>query len=271
MTLENRDTQLARIRANLPTYFDGELQDECAREEVERELASNPELAEEMKALEALRHRLREVPEPSAPSYLRDRVVSAMNEATQDVVVVPVSIWRPRNPMLGWAVAAVLMVALGLNLLPEKASDIGAGIGADDGLGVFVADHVALVQADCPGIQSDDPREMEAWFRERLDYQPSLPEWAWADPISGKVSYLQGKRAARVHYELSNNEKISLFVHPASPERKMEAAGATSPDKAIIQEIKGYKVACWGERGLEYVLVAEAKDESVLEYLKSPA
>lgn len=267
MTLENRDAQLERIRANLPTYFDGELQDEGAREELERELASNPELAEEMKALEALRHRLREIPEPSAPSYLRDRVVSAMNEETQDVGVTPVSIWRPSNPILGWAVAAVLMVALGLNLLPENAGEIAA----EDGLGVFVADHVALVQSDCPGIQTDNPREMEAWFRERLDYQPSLPEWAWADPISGKVSYLQGKRAARVHYELSNNEKISLFVHPAAPERKMEAAGATSPDKAIIQEIKGYKVACWGERGLEYVLVAEAKDESVLDHLKSPA
>jgi len=253
-----RENGPSELNDQIQSYFDGEIGDAEAENEVKLAIESNPELAAEAESLGALRDQLKDLPQPSAPSYLRNRVISTMRDAR----MAKASARRPayRSPVVWvWAAAATLIVTLSLNVLSQR--------GTGNPLEEFVSSHVALVQSEKAGLKVDDPERLEAWLEARLDFGLALPEWTWARPVSAEVSLVDGERAARIHYELEDSHEISLFVHAASPERKMESLGATSPESAIIQEVLGYKVACWGEQGLEYVLVADSENAAVLRNL----
>jgi len=249
------------VLRHLQSYFDGQLNDAKLIAQIEQELPVNAQARNELESLEVLRDRLSGLPKTSAPSYLRERVLSTLEEARTFPAASP-RLYRHRKWIMGaLAVAAMTTLAFGgFRWLTDMESD--------SNLELFVADHVSLLHSEQGNLTTDDLEKIETWLGDRVDFALSIPRWSWATPTSGEIAFIQGHRAARIHFNLAGANHASLFIHPSSPERRMESMGAISPRKAIIQEVRGYKVACWGERGLEYVFVVEAQAEDVLTQLK---
>ena len=254
MNDRSKHTDIERTHEQVQAYFDGQIQDSAVRKRIEDRIEEDAPLQQELKDLEAMRERLRELPKTRAPSYLRDRAISAMREGR------PEPRWQWRQWY--WAAAASLLVVMGAALWMPN--DEAAG-GMD--MGVFVKDHIALVQSDQANVTSDDPSALENWFRERLDFAPALPRWNWLEPVEGQIHTIGSAKAAWISYRLGD-EEVSLFVQVPEEPGRMQAMGAVSPDTAIVDEMRGYKIACWAKQGMDYILVARANAEDVFERLE---
>ena len=216
MSGETSGAGIDRARDYLQAYFDGQLGDEALTREIEQRLQTDAALRREFEELGALRDRLQAQPQAEAPAYLRNRIKSAMREA------VPA---RQRKTSMrtwgwgvGWAVAACLVIVL--STAPWKSLRLSDAPGADNGLRMLVEEHVAVLQSDQADIQTDDAGALEQWFRERLDFAPSVPQWSWARTVGGKVSFVGGRRVAQVQYSFGDSE-LSLFVQPPMEPGKM--------------------------------------------------
>ena len=253
-----------RVRAHLQAYFDGQLHDAALIGEIEERLASDSEFEAEMAELRALREQFRELPKSQAPSYLRSRIESAAREASvrdsrrSILQLLSLQSWRPLQ-WAGVAVVAVVFAVAGGSFLtrPRVQSD----------LDIFVLGHIAQLQSDPRGFEAEDTDTLEDWFKERLDFAPAMPRWDWVQPVSGQISYVDGRRAARIRYRAGDDD-ITLYIHLPLTPGKMETLGAINPSCAVVETIRGYKVVCWGEHGLDYVLVAQASAAEIFERLQ---
>lgn len=269
MSDETRNPQTDRARAYLQAFFDGQLEDPALKKEIERKLKSDPAFAREYRELSAMRERIKSMAKAKAPAYLRNRVTLALKEAAAERDEARgnrrpawLGLWR----QAGWAAAAALLLVVGLNVVTDRGPDRSRFEVPATVLNSFVEEHLTVLQSGQSELVTQDRRELAGWFKERLDFAPSVPGWSWAELVSGQVIYNDGRRVAHVQYRIAG-DVVSLFIGSLLPPGKMEAAGATSPGKAIIDTLRGYKIACWGRQGLDYVMVADASSSELFEYL----
>lgn len=249
------------MRSLLHAYADGELTDASSIEEIERRLRNEEAFREEFESIKALREALRSGPRPTAPSYLHNRVAAILDEAQE---APPDASVRSRSwtRWVGFAAAACLLLAIGLNLWPGfRQPDMAAM------LVPFVEQHIAQSVSGGPRVELADPQQIEGWLGERLEFNTSVPRWEWADPVSAGIDYVDGHRVACVRYT-TGGESFTLFARLPASGGMLEAAGATSPSSAMIDDVRGYRVACWAKDSLEYILVASPSNHNLFDQLK---
>lgn len=273
MSDETQNPRPDRARAHLQAFFDGQLEDSALKEEIQRKLDSDPAFQQEYRELAAMRDRIKSLPKAKAPAYLRSRVTLALKEAAAERNEARGG-WRRAwlGPWrhVGWVAAAALLVVVLISVVNDRRSGPGLpGVSPAD-LSPFVEDHLAVLQSDQSELLTHDRRELAGWFKERLNFAPSVPDWSWAELVSGQVIYVDGRRVARIQYRIAG-DLASLFIGAPLMGGRMEAAGATSPSKAIIDTLRGYKIACWARQGLDYVMVADSSSNELFDNLSREA
>ncbi|MCE7872691.1 hypothetical protein DYH09_20220 [bacterium CPR1] len=173
--------------------------------------------------LQALQSRMKALPSPRPPAALRAGLAERVRRERLKMVV--------RSGLA----AACLMVLLGL--LAWARFDEEA---------LFVGDHRHMVATGLADIRTQNPDELERFFSSRLQFAPSLPDWAWAQPTSGRLCRIRSRVMARIQYRYGPHD-LSLFVRPAR---------SLAPEQLRERHLQGYQLLSWTRAGLEYLLVA---------------
>jgi anti-sigma factor RsiW len=269
MSAIHDQTDCSRTLDHLDAYVDGELADPRLIACIEQHMSRCASCAEEAEAIRDLDRRLKELPEQHCSFGLEESVAALAGRAKLRRRSIR-SALGTRSASSRMAAVALGVAGLALIWFFVIRSDVQNVQEAGNPLSAYVEDHVAYVQSDdAPRRQSTDPADLEAWFSGRLAFAPKLPRWDWARPISGQLCFVHGQRVARVNYE-SEDGMLTLFVQPAAANASRTTGKADGPLMSSvphIQPLRGYHVACWLEKGLEYILVAPASAEELLKRL----
>lgn len=207
----------AITRDDLMAYADGQL-DPARRAELEAYLAANPDAAAEVALQQRQTDALRSLFDPAAaepvPARLRVRRIAAARG-------------QRRGRAAGWALAAVLLLALGLGagwfirpLLeghPASASLIADAVNAHT---VFVAESRHAVE-----VGSADSDHLSSWLSNRLETTLAMPDLSAEGfaLVGGRLLPGEpelGGRAAQLMYEDAGKQRITVYVTAALPDRQ---------------------------------------------------
>ncbi|HEV8662666.1 MAG TPA: zf-HC2 domain-containing protein [Candidatus Methylomirabilis sp.] len=236
---------------DLETYLDGELP---VREtlQVAEHLASCPSCAAREEQARAARAHLRlTAPRPEVPPALRERITAALDRI--DRRALRASQLAGRRPLwLATAAAAAAAVLF--------AVWIGRSAGPAPLALELVAQHMSVARLPEPvEFASSDAGAVAGWFQGRAPYRVSVPDYSRTGIrlLGGRITDLSDRRAAFIVYE-KNRRTISLFTFPHYGE-DLDRATAVKRDGRTFytQEVRGYQLLLWQERGMAYALVAD--------------
>lgn len=236
--------------------------DSCAkcREQLEAE-----------KELSAALHRSR--PLYSAPAALCDRVAAYVaenvpsNRGRDSTYRRVYRFARERLsgtlPLIAnWRVLAPAAIAIALCLV--VAPNIERRVQAASYIRTAVAEHRSYTNGDLrPGLESNSPEQVTAWFRGKVPFDfrlpaaESAPERNLAYRLTGAMLVtFKGGPAALVTYE-RQNDKISLLVD-SSGSAAVAGGDEISFGKLIFHYYtnSGLRVITWSNHGLSYALVS---------------
>jgi len=207
MTQITRDTLMA--------YADGQL-DAAARAAVDALLAANPDAALEVALLQrqgdAIRTLFWPVGAEPVPPRLRVRRIAAETR-------------QHRRRSWGWAVAAVLLVTIGLgagwlarpllDARPPSATLIADAVNAHI---VYVAENRHAVE-----VGSTDSEHLSSWLSNRLDTDLGMPDLSAEGftLVGGRLlpgAPNAGGRAAQLMYESPDKQRVTIYVTAALPD-----------------------------------------------------
>jgi len=249
-----------RAKSQIFPYVDAELSRDL-RQEIEAHLAGCPAcrrlVEQELTFRDRYVARLR--PDP-APAHLRESVDRLLG----GLVGVPAPARRRRWPAwVASGVAAVLLLGLGgalgvgLQSMRQRADMLAELTEAS------VEQHQKLANGQLPpDLVDGSPRSAEAWFRQRLDFNVTLPELKAANLtlLGARISHLGSVPAAALEYKL-DHRNVSLFVIPDEAYRRL---GLSEKPKFKILNHRGYDVIIWRQHGTGYTLVSEIGTRSCL-------
>ena len=261
MPSQHNELGCEQILPHLEPYFDGQISGATQIEKIERHLARCPDCAARVKAMRAVADQVCALPKPEAPSYLRQRIETmAMTEAG---VGTNRRAWGSSWFHRSLAIAAVA-ACLALFLTFKYGSPSAL---AHEKFYAYAENHIVPAVQNLNGavLVSQDAGELEQWFSSNLGFSPRLPKWDWAEPIKGQLGYMRGQRVARVQYD-AGGEEMTLFIQLVAPGPNPHEK-ATSPATAIVCVCRGFKIKCWSDGGLEYLVVAKDSAKMIFENL----
>jgi anti-sigma factor RsiW len=222
-------------------YADGEL-DPANALALERRIAAEPALAEELKRVEALRQTLRErLPREAPPPHLRARIEAQVGLSRRSA---PPS-WR------ALAASAVLAAVIG-----SGATWLVVGSSPTDTVAEAVAaNHMrALLAAQATDVTSTDRHTVKPWFNSRIAQAPRVVDLsAEGFPLVGGRVDVIGRRPVPTLVYRHRQHLISVTALPVS-----EGAAALRAPKTI----EGYGLQHWVDDGVAYWVASDlgAKD-----------
>lgn len=200
----------------LMAYADGQL-DGPERDAVAAHLTANPDAAIEISLLQrqndAIQTLFAPVGAEPVPARLRARRLAA--ERGQRL-----------QRRLGWAVAAVMLVGVGLgagwlirpmvDARPVSQTLIADAVNAHT---VYVAENRHAVE-----VGSDDSEHLTTWLSNRLDTNLGMPDLSdeGFSLVGGRLLPGEpeaGGRAAQLMYENTDKDRITIYVTAALPDR----------------------------------------------------
>ncbi len=248
-------------RAEIFQYLDGELsRDE--RADVERHLASCPDCSRLVTIERAFRaaymERLR--PDP-VPESVRERAVRLL-ETLASPPSSPADHRRVRR--LGLLAVALALVLVG-GVLGAVVRDTwrAARVSIIQLADASVDQHQKLARGLLPyDIAAASPRQAEQWFRNKLDFNVSIPELTNEHLafLGGRISHLRGVDVAALGYRV-DGKSVSLFVIPEEQYRRL---GLSETPKFKVLTRRGYDVIVWRSHGTGYALVSEVGGQPCL-------
>ncbi|MGH7277843.1 MAG: anti-sigma factor family protein [Candidatus Rokuibacteriota bacterium] len=126
-----------------------------------------------------------------------------------------------------------------------------------------VDQHQRLVRGLLPvDIEGVSPASAQAWFRNRLDFNVTLPDLpsARATLLGGRISHLADVEAAALEYRV-DGQHVSLFI---IPEETYERLRLGKKPKFTVLNHRGYDVIIWRSHGTGYAMVSEIGGRSCL-------
>jgi len=196
-------------------------------------------------------------PDP-APPYLREKVHRLLGEVARETP--RRSRWHA--PWVSAAAALVLLavgVSLGMNVVSmlERRSMLTQLTEAS------VDQHQKLARGLLPpDITGVSPKAAEDWFRQRLDFNVSLPDPknAHLTLVGARISHLANVQVAALEYQIDQSH-VSLFI---IPEEAYKRLGLSEKPKFKVRSHRGYDVIIWRQHGTGYALVSEIGSRSCL-------
>ncbi len=167
--------------------------------------------------------------------------------------------------------AAVILTALVIRVVVHDAVRRSAADRADhrSEFALLAADtHQRWVRGQLPlEIRSQSPEEISAWFADKVPFNLKLPSFREL-PGQPKPYQLEGARlvgfkndyAAYITYRM-RNRPISLLVTSETVARP--SGGEEIRSQGLVfhfEEINGWKILTWSDRGLTYALVSDFEE-----------
>ena len=248
------DPRSLRLNAAL----DGELDAENASR-FERDLAVDPSLEAEYRALKTLRDAVRRAaPREAAPKALVDRVLAlaAPAERATPANVVPLAPRRARLPR--WAALAasfaVLGFAAGAGLTSLRLPDPSRAV-AETLVSDFSRAAVAGQRFD---VASSDRHTVKPWLAGRTTVSADIVDLAGFPLAGGRVAIVDRMPAPTLVYR-HNEHMVAVTELP------LDATGARGGEG--VETIDGYHVARWVDANLAYVAVSDMDAKSLADFV----
>lgn len=112
-------------------------------------------------------------------------------------------------------------------------------------------------------VSSSEPKIIEEWFRDKVDFAVLVPELMNAKLIGGRLCHLDNNRIALLFYE-KEGKPISLFVMDESYlDRYAQDKVEILRNKLHNDTEKGCNLIFWRQRGILYALVSDIKSEEL--------
>lgn len=239
------------VLRDLETYLDGELPVRGTLEVAEHLASCTSCAAREEQARAARAHLRLTAPRPEVPTALRERIAAALDRMDRKTLGATQRS-GPRPLWLATAAAAAAAVLF--------AVWFGRPAGPAPLALELVAQHMSVARLPEPvQFASSDAGAVAGWFRGRAPYQVSVPDYSGTGIrlLGGRVTDLSDRRAAFIVYE-KNRRTISLFTFPHYGEALGRATAVKRDGRTFYtQEVRGYQVLLWEERGMAYALVAD--------------
>lgn len=245
------------VKSQLFLYADGE-----ASPAVARAIDEHVGGCASCRALVELEGAFREVyvdrlrPDRASPA-LRRRV----ERLFRDRLAAPETGRRRRSRRLVFA--AVLALTLGVGLGMGFQSFVTRQDTVDTFVDAALDQHQKLVRGVLPAdISGVTPRGAEAWFRQRLSFNVSLPDLRneGLTFLGGRISHLGNVEVAALGYQVED-QHVSLFILPEATYARL---GLRSEPKFKVLKHRGYDVIVWRAHGTGYALVSEIGGRSCL-------
>jgi anti-sigma factor RsiW len=159
----------------------------------------------------------------------------------------------PATVMLGWAAAAVLLIAfIGISLLQRNAHRTDAAVEARAALTTEVFDqHVATLAASLPPqVVSTDRHTVKPWFQGKIPFSFNLPENLPKDVTleGANLNYLHNQPTAQLLYSIGRH-RVSIFV--------CEKPSAGAAQQNLLIEHSGFHVIDTSSSDLELVAISD--------------
>ena len=240
-------------------FVDGEL-DLAGQLEIERRMADDEALRQQVEGLRALRETVRENGERhAAPARLRERMTAVL-EASGRRAPPPArtaervrSGWaRALDRWLGWrpllaSTAFVTMAAIALNVALLQSSK------QDRLMAEAVASHVrSTVGEHLVDVASSDHHTVKPFLSARLGFSPPVRELQIPGSVllGGRIDYLDGRPVAALVYH-QGAHVVNSFVWP-------DSGGDSRPEFASE---RGFLVAHWSQGGMRHCVISDVNRE----------
>jgi anti-sigma factor RsiW len=232
-------------------YLDGEL-DPVRAEEIERHLRACPDCADELRAQESLRCRLRDPGlYAAAPASLRRAVRERFVPASAVSGPAPPAARPGLRSRLATVAASILAAALGWGLHENRGEPF-----RDRVAHATLDAHLRSLQlARLTDVASTDVHTVKPWFVGRLSYSPPVIDFA-ADGfplVGGRLDVVDGRTVAALVYA-HRQHFVNVFVWPA--EDTPDAAAPSATDR-------GYATLRFTHGGMEYWAVSDVAPADV--------
>lgn len=229
----------------LHAYVDGALE-ASRRAEIERYLASNPDVAERVARWRR------------DADFLRTEFAGAMTRPPQprlDPTAVRRRLRTRSRVRMGAAAAFVVAMGVGgvsgwsirtMSLTPAPMAD------AADAYRVFAIDRNRPVE-----MGADNVDHLQKWLSTRLGTPISLPDLRSEgfDLLGGRLLATSDGPAALVFYQDHDGERVSIYVRPS--DRFPEGTRGTRDDGGLMTKY-------WYKKGYGYALVAKSSDPRIV-------
>jgi anti-sigma factor RsiW len=225
--------------AMVDAYVDSELP---ATDSAAFELALEgcPDCRRRLEAARTMSGLLRELPAEPAPGLLRARI-----ERELRTISVQAAPRLPREPLRWTAMAASLIVAVGVGWLSADLS--GQGARETDEL---VSGYLRVASSEhSVDVASTDSHTVKPWFAGRIDYSPPVYDLKTVGfPLEGgRVDIVDGRKVSVLVYRY-NQHRVALTLWPAS------STGSVPPN---VMQRDGFALAEWRYAGFEMRAVAD--------------
>jgi len=125
--------------------------------------------------------------------------------------------------------------------------------------------HINYLQSpNLIDISSSEAKEVESWFRYKVDFIVKVPELSGTKLIGGRLCSIFQKRAAVLVYK-DQSQALSLFVID-QPNLDISTMDTIDIDgkKLCRGSRKGVNLVLWKDRGLVYALVSGMREMELL-------
>jgi anti-sigma factor RsiW len=182
-----------------------------------------------------------------APPVLRERIVSALNQAEPATAVPPrrrfQTLWQQWGAM-GAAFACGVIASLALGTFYAAPSD-------EDRLSQeVIGGHLrSLMVAHLADVASTDQHTVKPWFSGKLDFSPPVHDLAnQGFPLmGGRLDYLDQRRVAALVYRRQQHT-INLFVWPSGDK-------STRAVKSLSRQ--GFNMTDWSDSGMQFWAISD--------------
>ena len=159
---------------------------------------------------------------------------------------------------------AVFVAALATVLITIAAGWVAIRANSQGFFRSVCEDHAKYLTAESQ-LLSNDPSQIETWFREKTDFGVRVPAIEATNLLGARLCFLRERKAALVFYR-KNDRPVSMFQLNA---KDVSLAGL---DRAVIDgaslwrmSYKGYALAAFEQRGVVFVLVSDLRETDLLQ------
>jgi len=235
-------------------YFDGEV-DAVSAAEIERHVEHCAECRALLQDLGLVRTALKDVAYPGTPSYLRERVMRALDEESAGVQAAR-DVQRPSRGrrrsslwtgVLSGAGGFALAACLALFLLTPRFSD--------PLVNDLVSSHVRSLMPDhLIEVVSSDRHTVKPWFAGHADVSPTVVDFESQGYrlVGGRADYIDHQRSAVIVYQ-HGAHTINVF--------SWAATGQPLPGNKTRS---GYHLAFWQQGDIQYCAVSDTGWDELL-------
>ncbi|HWP93422.1 MAG TPA: zf-HC2 domain-containing protein [Thermodesulfobacteriota bacterium] len=203
-------------------------------------------------------------PGRKAPLYLKECILRQIGELERPSYFVRISslLFAPGRNKTFVSIAPLFLLLVGLVYLVIYINeDKKSHLNVDE----IISQHVKYLDSrNLVDITSSNPKELESWFKDKVDFLVRAPDFDSASLLGGRLCHIFQKPVAVLVYR-NQDQVLSLFVID-QPNLDISSMDMVDIDgKKLCRGYgKGVNLVLWKDRGPVYALVSGMREMELL-------